>query len=138
MTRPIDKNRINELADKRNYSDRMEKAAYKVGYFDGFYGKEKGVESPKNSSQFPNAYSAGYWDGIADANPETLLPSVPLSKSPRIDFELVVAEPPKYRVTIEADEGTFQATASTMALALVIASAEWWQAIAVGAGVPKR
>jgi len=57
---------------------------------------------------------------------------------PQIGYIMTADEPPKFTVRIDTNEGIFTATAATIPLALVIASADWWQAVAVAGGIAKR
>ena len=45
----------------RDYRDIVERDAFRAGYSDGFH------DYPRQPGDWPNAYSAGYWEGHADA-----------------------------------------------------------------------
>lgn len=45
----------------RDYRSIDERSAFRGGYSDGYYGY------PRAQSDWPNAYSAGYWEGSSDA-----------------------------------------------------------------------
>lgn len=51
-----------EMLAKRNYDNPAERNAYRVGYNDGYSRRPRMAEN-----EYPNAYSAGYWDGFADS-----------------------------------------------------------------------
>lgn len=53
--------RPEERLQLRHYADQVEYSAFRAGYADGWHGRSQG------ESDWPNAYSAGYWDGFADA-----------------------------------------------------------------------
>lgn len=54
----------NERADARHYSNTEERKNFIAGYSDGWYGYFMWTSSERN--YYPNAYSAGYWEGVAD------------------------------------------------------------------------
>lgn len=49
--------------DARNYADVKERTAFMSGYSDGYNGHDMQGEF---RWRWPNAYPAGYWDGVAD------------------------------------------------------------------------
>lgn len=48
----------------RNYADADDRKAFNAGYSDGYHGYEMWSGNERN--WHPNAYSAGYWEGVAD------------------------------------------------------------------------
>ncbi len=52
--------RLAERVTARNYSDPEESGAFHRGYRHGWNGKDQ------QSTNWPNAYSAGYWEGRGD------------------------------------------------------------------------
>ena len=60
--------KMEEMLSKRQYQTKDERGAYRNGFTDGVMLKPR----DKNYADYPNAYSAGYWDGfhyIAGDNP---------------------------------------------------------------------
>ena len=57
--------KLDEKLAARNYVDQHERQAFKFGYNNGFGGKPRESRSWL-VSLYPNAYSAGYWEGHAD------------------------------------------------------------------------
>ncbi len=57
---------------------------------------------------------------------------------PEIKYIMIAEFQPRFTVIIKTAEGKFEATAASIPLALCVASAEWWQAVAVAGGIPKR
>lgn len=49
----------------RNYSEAAERDAYRVAYSTGF-NREPMPDTPRRRL-WPNAFSAGYWDGLHDS-----------------------------------------------------------------------
>lgn len=60
----------NERCDARHYTDKAERANFRAGYSDGYHGYPMWSGSERN--YYPNAYSAGYWEGVADKKIPTL------------------------------------------------------------------
>lgn len=54
----------------RRYDNLAEKHACSMGYIDGAYGYPKADTGP--AKDWPNAYSAGYWEARKDASTERL------------------------------------------------------------------
>lgn len=57
--------RSNERLAARGYKDVEECKTFRTGYSDGFHGYAQWASNDRD--YFPNAYSAGYWEGRADA-----------------------------------------------------------------------
>lgn len=57
--------RLEERRDARNYNSPDEKQAFAWGYSDGFAGYAR-----DEHAAYLNAYSAGYWEGVADGKSE--------------------------------------------------------------------
>lgn len=53
--------KLKGLKKPRSYSDPCEQNAYYEGHRDGFAGRDRKEDHP-----FPNAYSAGFWEGFAE------------------------------------------------------------------------
>lgn len=60
--------RCNERRDARNYSCIHERSAFNAGYSDAWFGYSKNTSCEPH--WYPNAYSAGYWEGYADKQAE--------------------------------------------------------------------
>lgn len=56
--------KLDERCKARNYSDPHERESFEWGYSDGWHGKPKKYN--REIRFYPNAYSAGYWEGYAD------------------------------------------------------------------------
>ncbi|QIG67626.1 hypothetical protein EVB51_009 [Rhizobium phage RHph_Y17] len=56
--------RPEERLQLRNYSEQAEGCAFRAGYSDGWHGRP---QDETENKRWPNAYSAGYWEGFADA-----------------------------------------------------------------------
>ncbi|AGC35688.1 hypothetical protein ACP46_gp03 [Rhizobium phage RHEph06] len=56
--------RPEERLQLRNYSEQAEGYAFRAGYSDGWHGRP---QDETENKRWPNAYSAGYWEGFADA-----------------------------------------------------------------------
>lgn len=54
----------NDKCDERRYANPEESAVFRIGYTDGYDGYTQWEHSPPE--YFPNAYSAGYWEGRGD------------------------------------------------------------------------
>ena len=54
----------NERRNARNYPTSEERKNFEAGYSDGYHGYPMWSGSDRN--YFPNSYSAGYWEGVAD------------------------------------------------------------------------
>lgn len=53
-----------ERCEARHYQDADERQAFRAGYSDGYHGYPQwSGNAPKH---YPNAYSAGYWEGVGD------------------------------------------------------------------------
>lgn len=50
--------------DARDYRNPDERKAFNAGYSDGFHGYAQFASNDRD--WYPNAYSAGYWEGKAD------------------------------------------------------------------------
>ena len=48
----------------RDYRNPDERKAFNAGYSDGYYGYP--MFSGNERDYYPDAYSAGYWEGVAD------------------------------------------------------------------------
>ncbi|QIG73230.1 hypothetical protein EVC02_009 [Rhizobium phage RHph_N17] len=51
----------------RNYEVAGERVAFRLGYWRGFNGHEAKGDTTGYRNRFPNAFSAGYWEGVAHA-----------------------------------------------------------------------
>jgi hypothetical protein len=56
--------RCEERAKARDYKKAEERKNFQAGYSDGYHGYAMWASSERN--WYPNAYSAGYWEGKAD------------------------------------------------------------------------
>jgi hypothetical protein len=54
----------------RQYTDENERKAFGVGYGAGYHQHCLAFQNPRTDGEwylnYPNAYSAGYWEGVAD------------------------------------------------------------------------
>lgn len=55
----------NKRLKERNCYEPIEQEYFKKGYRDGYNGKTIII-----NNDWPNAYSAGYWEGVGDKNDE--------------------------------------------------------------------
>jgi hypothetical protein len=67
----------NERLAARNYDDANERQAFRTGYSDGYHGYPR-----IDGNWYPNAYSAGYWEGVGDAKEATLPAAGPIDMDP--------------------------------------------------------
>lgn len=54
--------------EERNYTDPNDNKAFNAGYSDGYYGYPQFTSQERN--WYPQPYSAGYWEGVADKEHE--------------------------------------------------------------------
>lgn len=60
--------RSTERMEARNYTNGDERAAFRAGYSDGYHGYKQWASNEREF--YPNAYSAGYWEGVDDGKDE--------------------------------------------------------------------
>jgi hypothetical protein len=57
--------KLDERLAGRNYTDPNERKAFRLGYENGYAGRPRESRSWL-VTLYPNAYSAGYWEGYGD------------------------------------------------------------------------